>query len=169
MKSDLSRLIVTTPQIILSSTPLTTVTFSESNILFKRTLTKSGQNYIRPYTFVSTGAVSANITTIAGNIESDSYALSNATLTDIWDTNSNHTYKMDLTSKSNNFKDIVLTNLTPAVGSSVLKSKHPVYSIRYSNASITATTSSSDTVLTGTNSDYSNINNIRLGSSKYFQ
>lgn len=172
MKSDLSKLTVKTPQTILSSTPLTTVTFSgnDGDMTFKRVRAKNGSIYTYPRTYTSTGSTTAVVTTIATNIVSDTYSLSNAVAEDNYtDANNTHTYKINLTSNTNNFKNIVLTNITPYAATGSITTTHPTYGIQYSNASIKATTTSSDTVLNGTNSDNSAINDIHLYSSKYFQ
>jgi hypothetical protein len=169
IKSVLDNLTVTTPQVMLSSTPLTTLSFSGTNMSFSRTQTLSNNTYTYPKTYKSTGNLTANMTTSAGNIASGTYTISNATANDVFSSSSAHSLAYSLTSSDGTFNNLVLTNTQPkeSTSSGLVISAYPIYQVNYSGAQITATVSASGTTLSGTNSDGSTISNISLGS-KYF-
>lgn len=168
-KSSIDNLTVTTPQTTFSDSTLTNLSFSNSDITLNRTRTWSPNtnNYTYPITFKSTGGVSSNMSTSAGNITTGAYSISNATVTYNYASSSSYTSATSLTSSDDTFKNVVLTNTQPKSASTIITIDYPIYLITYSGAHITAKVSNSLTTLSGTNSDGSLIS-TKIINSSYF-
>lgn len=165
--SDLTHLTVSTPNSVLSSTPLTTLTFTSNNTQLTRTTTwDSTQNYYTyPATYQSSGSMLATLNTSAGNIASGTYTISQAKMEDIYSTSTANTRQAFLVSSDGTYNNVVLKNMQAKSdnGGTVT---YPKYLIAYANAAIIATVSSATTTLSGENSDGSLISSFI--SYKYF-
>ena len=152
--SDLTHLTVSTPNSVLSSTPLTTLTFTSNNTQLTRTTTwDSTQNYYTyPATYQSSGSMLATLNTSAGNIASGTYTISQAKMEDIYSTSTANTRQAFLVSSDGTYNNVVLKNMQAKSdnGGTVT---YPKYLIAYANAAIIATVSSATTTLSGENSD----------------
>lgn len=120
--------------------------------------------YTLPATYQSSGSIVATLTTSEGHIASGSYTISDAQLEDVLGTTT-FTRKATLVSSDGTYNNIVLMNTQAKSDVNGLVT-YPKYQIAYANASITATVSSSTTVLSGDNADGSPIS--ALINYKYF-
>ena len=157
--SDLTHLTVSTPNSVLSSAPLTTLTFTSNNTQLTRTATwDSTQNYYTyPATYQSSGSIVATLNTSAGNIASGSYTISQAKMEDVFNTSDAYTRKASLVSSDGTYNNVVLKNIAAKESNNGVTTAYPKYLIAYANAAIIATVSSGTTTLSGENSDGSSI------------
>lgn len=155
--SDLTQLTVSTPNSVISSTPLTTLTFTSNDTQISRTTTWDGNQISYPATYLSSGSMAVSLSTSAGNIGSGSYTISQAKMEDVFNTSGAYTRKASLVSSEGTYNNVVLKNIAAKESNNGVTTAYPKYLIAYANAAIIATVSSGTTTLSGENSDGSSI------------
>jgi hypothetical protein len=147
---------------------LSSLSFSNSNMTYSKTITTG---VIYPKTFRTSGAISATLTTTAGNIASATYSITNAMVTDTWRSVASHALADSFTSSDGTYSNLTLTNTRAKVRTnffpdgtgSFYTETFPKYVVQYSGASIQIETADSySSIVSGNNADGSTISNINL-------